>query len=197
MVDFIFYTFLLLFIGVVVFYIYRWTVALKAFIRVQLLPKNERHLIKEERKLKKAEESIKRMEDIKAMREKLEAKKKEIGVKDPQAQSASSYIVVIVMFCVLYFAIWKGDKILDEVPKTSTAKPDIVQCIEGAKQYAQNPSTYKMHWLMDAAWMDHDNGRKSLHTSFTAANAFGVESTHRVRCLYGADGNLMEVNIID
>lgn len=69
-------------------------------------------------------------------------------------------------------------------------------CEQAAKEEANNPQTVSFSKFMDLAFVPYANGNTRVISSFTAKNAFGVESKFRIECFY--EGGIMtERNIAE
>ena len=60
----------------------------------------------------------------------------------------------------------------------------VMACEEAAKEAANNPQTVHFSHFMDIAFATYANGNSRLLSSFTARNAFGVESKFRIECFF-------------
>ncbi len=67
----------------------------------------------------------------------------------------------------------------------------VLACEQAAKTAATNPQTVDFSTFMDVAYLTYPNGRTRLLSSFTAKNAFGVEGSFTIGCLFDG-GQLIE-----
>jgi hypothetical protein len=68
-------------------------------------------------------------------------------------------------------------------------------CQQAAKEAANNPQTVSFSKFMDLAFVPYANGNTRVISSFTAKNAFGVESKFRIECFF--EGSTMTERIIE
>lgn len=69
-------------------------------------------------------------------------------------------------------------------------------CEQEARARAVHPSTVKFSRFVDMAYMTYDSGRARVTSKFTARNAFNLELTYVIDCLFEGD-SLLEVNIYE